>query len=67
MASRGGGTSSVKPAVSVLIMSSWVHPYLALTECQAGALRGRLAAGESVTTLAREYGVNRQTVYNYAS
>ncbi|TLH57903.1 recombinase family protein [Mycolicibacterium neoaurum] len=39
----------------------------ALTDDRAGELRGRLAAGESVTTLAREYGISRQTVYNYAS
>jgi DNA invertase Pin-like site-specific DNA recombinase len=32
---------------------------------QASELRQRLAAGESVTALAREYGVSRQTVYNY--
>lgn len=37
-----------------------------LTDEQAGALRGRLTAGESVTALAREYGISRQTVYNYA-
>lgn len=38
-----------------------------LTDTQAGELRDRLAGGESVTALAREYGVSRQTVYNYAS
>ncbi|EHB44989.1 Resolvase domain protein [Mycolicibacterium rhodesiae JS60] len=38
-----------------------------LTDAQAGELRNRLVAGESVTTLAREYRVSRQTVYNYAS
>lgn len=38
-----------------------------LTDEQAAALRARLAAGESVTTLAREYAVSRQTVYNYAA
>lgn len=39
----------------------------ALTEAQAGELRARLAAGEPVTTLAKEFGVSRQTVYNYAA
>jgi len=39
----------------------------ALTDDQAGELRTRLAAGESVTILAREYGISRQTVYNYAA
>lgn len=38
-----------------------------LTEEQAEELRARLAAGESVTALAREFGVSRQTVYNYAA
>lgn len=38
-----------------------------LTDNQAQQLRARLAAGESVTALAREYAVSRQTVYNYAS
>jgi len=38
-----------------------------LTDDQAGELRARLAAGESVTALAREYGISRQTVYNYAA
>ena len=37
----------------------------ALTSAQAGELRQRLAAGEGVSALAREYGVTRQTVYNY--
>lgn len=37
-----------------------------LTDHQADELRARLGAGESVTGLAREYGVSRQTVYNYA-
>jgi DNA invertase Pin-like site-specific DNA recombinase len=37
----------------------------ALTAAQAGELRQRLAAGEGVSALAREYGVTRQTVYNY--
>jgi DNA invertase Pin-like site-specific DNA recombinase len=32
---------------------------------QASELRERVAGGESVTALAREYGVSRQTVYNY--
>jgi DNA invertase Pin-like site-specific DNA recombinase len=39
----------------------------ALTDAQAGELRQRLAAGESVSALAREFGVARQTVYNYAA
>ncbi len=37
----------------------------ALSQTQAGELRERLAQGESVTSLATEYGVSRQTVYNY--
>jgi DNA invertase Pin-like site-specific DNA recombinase len=36
-----------------------------LSSAQAAELRQRLAAGESVTALAAEYGVSRQTVYNY--
>jgi DNA invertase Pin-like site-specific DNA recombinase len=36
-----------------------------LSQMQAGELRERLAKGESVTALATEYGVSRQTVYNY--
>ena len=39
----------------------------ALTDEQADDLRVRLAAGESVTALAKEFGVSRQTVYNYAA
>lgn len=39
----------------------------ALTDEQADELRARLAKGESVTALARELGVSRQTVYNYAA
>lgn len=38
----------------------------ALTSAQAAQLRERLAGGESVTALARDYGISRQTVYNYA-
>lgn len=38
----------------------------ALTSAQAAKLRERLAGGESVTALARDYGISRQTVYNYA-
>ena len=38
-----------------------------LTDEQAGELRARLAAGEPVTALAKEFGVSRQTVYNYAA
>ncbi|MFC9517534.1 recombinase family protein [Nocardiaceae bacterium NPDC056970] len=36
-----------------------------LTNDDAATLRSRLAAGESATRLAEEYGVSRQTVYNY--
>jgi DNA invertase Pin-like site-specific DNA recombinase len=36
-----------------------------LSQTQASELLGRLAKGESVTALATEYGVSRQTVYNY--
>lgn len=36
-----------------------------LTPAQAAEMRERLATGESVTALAAEYGVSRQTVYNY--
>lgn len=39
----------------------------ALTDRQASELRARLASGESVTALAKEFGVSRQTVYNYAA
>jgi DNA invertase Pin-like site-specific DNA recombinase len=39
----------------------------ALTVEKTDELRGRLAAGESVSSLAREYGVSRQTIYNYAA
>ena len=39
----------------------------ALTAAQAEELRERLAAGEGVSALAREYGVTRQTIYNYAA
>jgi DNA invertase Pin-like site-specific DNA recombinase len=37
-----------------------------LSDAQAEELRTRLAAGEPVAALAREYGISRQTVYNYA-
>lgn len=37
----------------------------ALTAVQADELRARLADGESVSGLAREYGICRQSVYNY--
>lgn len=37
----------------------------ALTPAQADELRARLAAGESVTSLAKGYGISRQSVYNY--
>ncbi len=36
-----------------------------LTDGQARRLRERLASGESVTGLAQEFGISRQTVYNY--
>jgi DNA invertase Pin-like site-specific DNA recombinase len=36
-----------------------------LSQGQVNELRERLTNGESVTTLASEYGVSRQTVYNY--
>jgi DNA invertase Pin-like site-specific DNA recombinase len=36
-----------------------------LSQTQASGLRERLAKGESVTALATEYGVSRETVYNY--
>jgi DNA invertase Pin-like site-specific DNA recombinase len=36
-----------------------------LSQMQASELRERLANGESATALATEYGVSRQTVYNY--
>jgi DNA invertase Pin-like site-specific DNA recombinase len=39
----------------------------ALAQHQAEELRARLARGESVTALAKEFGVSRQTVYNYAA
>jgi DNA invertase Pin-like site-specific DNA recombinase len=39
----------------------------ALTDERAAELRVRLADGESVTSLAREFGISRQTVYNYAA
>lgn len=37
----------------------------ALSPPQATELRDRLTLGESVTALAAEYGVSRQTIYNY--
>lgn len=39
----------------------------ALTDEQANELRARRAAGESVAALARDYGVSRQSVYNYTA
>ena len=39
----------------------------ALTDDQVNLLRERLTSGESVTTLAQEFRVSRQTVYNYIS
>lgn len=36
-----------------------------LTDAQVHELRARLAGRESVTSLAKEYGISRQTVYNY--
>src|SRR5690606_28826877 len=38
-----------------------------LTDTQSDELRARLMAAEPVTTLARDYGVSRQTVYTYTS
>lgn len=38
-----------------------------LTDSQAVELRARLSSGESVTALARDYAVSRQTVYNYSA
>lgn len=38
-----------------------------LSDEQASELRDRIAAGEAVTALAKEFGVSRQTVYNYAA
>lgn len=37
----------------------------ALNPDQANELRARLTKGESVSGLAREYGISRQSVYNY--
>ncbi|MFJ9371549.1 recombinase family protein [Nocardia sp. NPDC101769] len=37
----------------------------ALTDAQAGRLRERAAAGESKSLLAKEFGISRETVYNY--
>jgi DNA invertase Pin-like site-specific DNA recombinase len=39
----------------------------ALTDDQVTLLRERLASGESVTALAKQFRVSRQTVYNYVS
>ena len=39
----------------------------ALTGERVAELRMRLAQGESVTSLAKEFGISRQTVYNYAA
>ncbi len=39
----------------------------ALDQVQADELRSRRAAGESVAALAREYGISRQSVYNYTA
>ena len=36
-----------------------------LSQTQAAEMRERLAAGESVTALAGDFGVSRQTIYNY--
>ncbi len=38
-----------------------------LTDDQADELRARLAGGESVSGLASDFGISRQTVYNYVS
>ena len=37
----------------------------ALTDQKAQELQARLAGGESVTSLARDFGISRQTIYNY--
>ncbi len=39
----------------------------ALNAEQVDQLRARLAAGEAVTALARDFGISRQTVYNYSA
>jgi DNA invertase Pin-like site-specific DNA recombinase len=39
----------------------------ALTDERVAELRVRLAQGESVTSLAKAFGISRQTVYNYAA
>jgi DNA invertase Pin-like site-specific DNA recombinase len=39
----------------------------ALSNERVAELRERLAQGESVTSLAKEFGISRQTVYNYAA
>lgn len=39
----------------------------ALTPAQVAELRARVAAGEPKTTLARDYGVTPQTIYNTLS
>lgn len=39
----------------------------ALNDEQADELRARRAAGESVAALARDYGISRQSVYNYTA
>jgi len=38
-----------------------------LTAGQAGALRARDAAGEATASLAREFGISRQPLYQYLS
>jgi DNA invertase Pin-like site-specific DNA recombinase len=38
-----------------------------LTDTQVQELRARLAGRESVTSLAKEFGVSRQTIYNHAA
>jgi len=37
----------------------------ALSEAQAGELRRRARAGEAKAALAREYGISRETLYQY--
>lgn len=39
----------------------------ALSNERVAELRVRLAQGESVTSLAKEFGISRQTIYNYAA
>lgn len=38
-----------------------------LSDAQAAEVKARMAAGESASALAKEYGVSRATVYNYSN